>query len=154
MVWLLSAPAFAGDVKANGSAYPLKYEGGSLPLKPNHALKAVVANGEVVFMQHDRRFAVPVDSITEIAFGTHVYRRFGAAILGLVPLVDLDKVEDHYVGVTWTDNTRRAGRTDTLGVLFKLNSAEYRDFVAALERSTGKKAVDTSKTPTVARYDL
>jgi hypothetical protein len=39
-------------------------------------------------------------------------------------------------------------------VLFKLNSGEYREFLAALERLTGRKAVDANKTPTVVHYDL
>jgi hypothetical protein len=39
-------------------------------------------------------------------------------------------------------------------VIFKLGSREYRDFIRALERSTGKKAVDATKVPTVVHYDL
>jgi hypothetical protein len=39
-------------------------------------------------------------------------------------------------------------------VLLKLNSGEYREFLAALERLTGRKAVDANKTPTVVHYDL
>jgi hypothetical protein len=39
-------------------------------------------------------------------------------------------------------------------VLFKLNHDEYGDSVAALERQTGKKAVNTNTTPTVVHYDL
>ena len=100
-------------------------------------------------MQHGQRFVVPVQNINEISYAIDVHRRFGAAVLRLVPLVDLDKVEDRYVGVTWTDNTRK-----TVEVLFKLNHDEYRDFVAALERLTGKKAVNTNKTPTVVHYEL
>ena len=131
-------------------AYPAQYQGGSLPLKQNRAVQAVVAGKEVVFVQHGQRFVVPVQNIDEISCSTEVHRRFGASVLRLVPLVDLDKVEDYYVGVRWTDIARRAGRT----VLFKLNHDEHRDFVAALERLTGKKAVDTNKTPTVVHYDL
>jgi hypothetical protein len=125
-----------------------------LPLRQNHTVNAVVSNQEVVFVQHGHRFVVPVRNINEISCGTDVHRRFGAGVHRLVPFVDLDKVEDYYVGVTWTDNTRRTNRTATVDVLFKLNHDEYGDFVAALELLIGKKAVNTSKTPTVVRYDL
>jgi len=147
--FLLSIPGFGREAKQAGFAYPLQYEGGNLPLKQNNAVTAVVAGNEVIFVQHGHRFVVPVQNINEISYATDVHRRFGAAVLRLVPLVDLDKVEDRYVGVTWTDNTRRAVK-----VLFKLNHDDYRDFVAALERLTGKTAVDTNKTPTVVHYDL
>jgi hypothetical protein len=150
MAFLLSIPGFGGSATQAGTAYPLQYQGGGLPLKQNNAVKAVVAGNEVIFVQHGQRFVVPVENIDEISCSTDVHRRFGAAVLRLVPLVDLDKVEDHYVGLTWTDNNRRADKT----VLFKLNHDEYRDFVAALERLTGKKAVNTNTTPTVVHYDL
>jgi hypothetical protein len=150
VAFLLSIPGFGGEAKPIGTAYPAQYQGGSLPLKQNNAVKAVVAGNEVVLVQHGQRFVVPVRNINEISCATDVHRRFGAAVLRLVPLMDLDKVEDRYVGVTWTDNTRRGDRT----VLFRLNHHEYRDFVAALERLTGKKAVNTNKTPTVIHYDL
>src|ERR1017187_4136936 len=109
-----------------------------------------LANEVVVFIQHGQRFVVPVPDIREISCGTSVRRRFGAAVLRLVPLVDLDKVEDRYVAVTWTDSTRKADRE----ILLKLNHGEYRDFVAVLERLTGKKAVNTNQTPTAVRYGL
>jgi hypothetical protein len=37
-------------------------------------------------------------------------------------------------------------------VLLKLSRAEYREFLAALERATGIKAVDTNQVQTVVRY--
>src|ERR1700693_5913075 len=102
MVLLSSVPILAGSAKEPGIKYPLQYQGGSLPLRQNQSVKAVFATGQLVFMQHGQRFAVPATSITEIAYGTDVRRRFGAVILGLVPLVDLDKVEENYVSLTWT----------------------------------------------------
>lgn len=150
MTCLLSIPGFGGEIKQAGMAYPLHYEGGNLPLKQNNAVKAFVAGNEVIFVQHGQRFVVPVENINEILCATDVHRRFGAAVLRLVPLVDLDKIENDYVSVRWTDKTRRSDRT----VLFKLNHAEYRDFLAALERLTGRKATDTKKTPTAVHYDL
>ena len=150
MACIWSLPGFGGESKQAGTAYPVQYQGGSLPLRQNHGVNAVVANQEVVFVQHGQRFVVPVESINEISCAADVRRRFGAAVLRLVPLVDLDKVESDYVSVKWTDNTRSADRT----VLLKLNHGEYGDFVAALEKLTGKKAVDTKKTATVVHYDL
>jgi hypothetical protein len=154
MTFVLSIPGFGGSRKQAGMLYPLQYQGGSLPLRQNHAVNAVVANQEVVFVQHGHRFAVPVRNISEISCATDVRRRFGGAVLRLVPFVDLDKVEDHYVGVTWTGSTRSADGTVAVEVLLKLNHGQYGDFVATLERLTGKKAVDTNKTPTVVHYDL
>jgi hypothetical protein len=150
MALLFSIPGFGGAGKEPGMAYPVQYQGGSLPFKQSHAVSAVLANTEVVFIQHGQRFVVPVPDIREISCGTSVRRRFGAAVLRLVPLVDLDKVEDRYVAVTWTDSTRKADRE----ILLKLNHGEYRDFVAVLERLTGKKAVNTNQTPTAVRYGL
>jgi hypothetical protein len=146
---LSSAPVFAGSAKEHGIAYPLQYEGGSLPLKQNASVKAVAATGELVFVQHGQRFVVPATSISEIAHGIDVRRRFGATVLGLVPFLDLDRVEEYYISLTWSAEAR-SNRT----VLFKLNRGEYREFLVALERLTGKKAVDTKKTATTVRYDL
>jgi hypothetical protein len=150
MAFLFAVPGFGGAGKESGMAYPVQYQGGSLPFKQNHAVSAVLANTEIVFIQHGQRFVVPVPDISEVSCGTNVHRRFGAAVLRLVPLVDLDKVEDRYVAVTWTDSSRKADRE----ILLKLNQGEYRNFVAVLERLTGKKAVNTNRTPTAVRYGL
>jgi hypothetical protein len=72
----------------------------------------------------------------------------------LIPLVDLDKIEEYYFSLTWSNDNRITGSTGTQSVLFKLNRGEYREFLAALELLTGKKAVDANKTPTVVHYDL
>ncbi len=150
---LLTATAFGGQAKPWGNAYPLQYQGGNLPLKLNHGVKAVLGSTQIVLEQDGRRFVVPVRDINQISCATDIHRRFGASVLALVPLVDLDKVEEHYVGVTFTDNVRRNGKAGTMEVVFKLSGGEYRDFIATLERLTGKKAVDTNKTPTAVRYD-
>ena len=151
MVLLSSIPGLAGSAKEPGIKYPLHYEGGSLPLKQNHSVRAVAAVNELVFVQHGQRFVIPATSISEIAYGNEVRRRFGAFVLGHVPLVDLDKVEERYISLTWTTSN---GMTASGTVLFKLNRAEYGEFLAALERLTGKKAVDANKTPTVVHYSL
>jgi hypothetical protein len=150
ITFLFSTAAFGGTKKA-ANEYPAQYEGGSVPLKQNHSVKAVVAGNEIVFVQHGRRVSVPLQGISDISCATDVHRRFGAAVLGLVPLMDLDKVQTYYVGVTWTDKAQTGANHE---VLFKLSAGEYRDFVATLERLTGKQAVDTKKTPTSVHYDL
>jgi hypothetical protein len=154
MALLLSISGFAGSAKETGIEYPLQYEGGSLPMRQNRSVKAVTATGELVFMQRGQRFVVPATSITEIACGYTVRRRFGAAVLGLVPLVDLDKVEEHYVGLTWSNDNRTGSPARSQGVLFKLSGGEYREFLDALERLTGKRAVDANKTPVVVHYKI
>jgi hypothetical protein len=62
----------------------------------------------------------------------------------------LDKSETYYVGLTWTDGSGAA----KVDAVIRFSAGEYRDFVAALERLTGTKAVNTGKVPTVVRYDL
>ena len=145
----LPSVGFGGGQKPSGTVYPAQYQGGTVGLKQNHAVKAVVASNAVVFIQHGEYFVVPVQNISEILCSKSIHRRFGAAVLGRVPLVDLDKVEERYVAVTWTENTG-TGRT----AVFKLGGSQYRDFLDALEQATGKRAVNTSKTPSVVHYEL
>ena len=65
----------------------------------------------------------------------------------------LDKEQTHYVGVSWTDENGAGADRKHGDVVFKVSSGEYGQFVAALERLTGKQAVDTKATPTVVRYE-
>ena len=136
---MLCAALQAGEAKRVRTTYPVTYEGGNLALSHNK-VKASIENDEVVLAQRRQRIAVPVGEITEISYGSQTHRRLGAAVLG--------KAETHYVGVTWADN---ASRTE---VLFRVDKGEYREFLASLERMTGKKAVDTSQVPTAVRYSL
>ena len=133
---------FAVQAEKAGAAFPVTYAGGSLSLDHDKALAALV-NDEVVFTQHSRRVAVPVKNITDISCGTDVRRRFGATVLG--------PTEDHYIGVAWTG---AEGTPEKAQALLKLNRAEYREFLAALERATGIKAVNTNQVPTVVHYNL
>ncbi|HEY2016681.1 MAG TPA: hypothetical protein VGH38_24425 [Bryobacteraceae bacterium] len=129
-------------ISANAATqYPVQYEGGSLPMSHNK-VTARVSGGEVIFVQHGQQFSVPVANITAISCGSDVHKRFG-----FVPLVRFGTTETAYIGVTWTDSARHE-------VLFKLNGREYRDFLNALEASTGKKAVDAHKVPSVVDYSL
>jgi hypothetical protein len=120
--------------------YPATYAGGSLPL--NHQkVRTALGKDEMIFVQGARRIAVPVKSITEISCGTEVRH----------PLMHLGKGQDHYVGVAWVG----AGGTGAHAqVLLKLSRGEYRDFLAALERATGMKAINTNQVPTVVRYQI
>jgi hypothetical protein len=133
----------AAILAKNPGAYPATYAGGSLPLN-HHKVRATLGKDEVIFMQGDRRVTVPVKSITEISCGTEVHRRLGASVLDVVPIMHLGESETHYIGVTWTGAQ----------VLLKLSRAEYSGFLAALERATGIKAVDTNQVPTVVRYQI
>ena len=150
IVFLLSNAVSAGT-RRPATAFPAHYEGGSAALKQNHTVKAVVAGDALVFVQHGRRISVPVQSIDQISCATDVRRRFGATVLGLVPLVDLDKVETHYVALAWRDNSEPGANHE---MVFKLSAGDSRDFVSTLERLTGKRAVDTKETPSVVRYGL
>jgi hypothetical protein len=131
----------------------VKYEGGSLRLV-HRKVTATVGNEEVVLTNSRQRISVPAKSITEIAYGNEVRRRFGAAVLDVVPFKRLGEAETHYVGVSWLDETRGGEKPAKSEAVFRLTNSEYRDFLAALERLTGKKAVDTNQVPTTVRYGL
>jgi hypothetical protein len=61
----------------------------------------------------------------------------------------LEKAETYYVGITLNAAGKPKGE-----LVLKLSNGEYRDFLAALERITGMKAVNAAKVPTVVRYEL
>lgn len=142
----------AGQSKSAVAAnYPASYEGGTLPFD-HSKVKATLGADEVILVQHGRRVAVPASSITEIACATDVHRRFGAAVLGVVPYMHLGASESHYIGVSWQDAAATGTKAPKVEVLFKLNKTEYSAFLSGLERLTGKKAVDTHQTLTTVRY--
>lgn len=142
----LASPA----VFARQSAYPATYEGGSLALS-HHKVTATVGGDSVVLKQGRRQIAVPVRNILEISCSTDVRRRMGATVLDVVPMMRLGEAETRYIGVTWTDDPVTGHKTE---VLFKLGKSQYREFLSALERTTGIRAVDTNQVPTVVRYDF
>jgi hypothetical protein len=143
--------ATAGGTKSSGAAYPVKYEGGSLPLEHRN-VTATLANRTVVITTGRQRIVVPAESITGIAYDNGVRRRFGAAVLDVVPFMRLGEAETHYVAVSWSDGTRNGTKAATSEAVFRLNASGHREFLAALERLTGKKATDTNQVPTVVRY--
>lgn len=146
---LLSASILPAAARADqgGTAYPATYEGGSLPL--NHdKVHATLGADAVIFTQGSRRIAVRSKDITGIAYGTVVRRRLGAAFLNVVPLMHLGSSEDYYVGVAWAGDDP----DKPVEVLLKMGRDEHRDFLAALQRLTGIRPVDTTQVPTVVRY--
>jgi hypothetical protein len=144
------AMAIPGAVLA--ANYPANYEGGTLPFG-HSKVKATLSENEVILVQHGRRIAVPASSITDIAYATGVHRRLGASVLDVVPYMHLGESQNHYIGVSWTNDAATGARTPKAEVLFKLNKSEYSAFLSGLERLTGKKAVDTNRTLTAVRYD-
>ncbi len=109
--------------KKPASEYPLTYSGGSLPFNHNR-IHAILHEDEVVLTQHGRRVAIPAKEITGISCAENA----------------------HYIGVSWAEPE---GASEAL---LKLSSAEYHDFLIALEKVAGRKAVDTNQVPTVVRY--
>ena len=148
-VMIFGLPAFGESGRSNRSEFTLRYEGGGLDLRQNHAVKALLERGELVLAQGARRLSVPMSSVSEIECGSEVRQRFGSTLLGWVPFTDFEKAEDRYVSLGWT---RENASGPKIQVLFKLNRSEYRDFITQLEKRTGRKAVDATKTPTVVRY--
>jgi hypothetical protein len=135
--------AAAGATKASATAYPVKYEGGSLHLEHGRII-ATLGNEKVVLTAGRQRIVVPAKSITQIAYGNAVRRRFGAAVLDVVPFMRLGEAETHYVGVSWTGGE----------AVFRLTPSQHREFLSALERLTGEPATDTNHVPTSVRYEL
>ena len=125
---------FSTALLAASGFFPATYEGGGLPLSQSK-VRAHLESDTLVFVQHGRRIAVPVREITAISAGSDVRHR--------MPLV---KTETYYIGVTWTSDH------GDVNALFSMSGGEYRDFLKALETSTGKKAVDARKVPVVVHY--
>lgn len=106
LILSVSTEGFAKS-KEDGVPFPMKYEGGSLPLNQHDKLTAMVGNSSVVFLQGKQRFEIPYASVTEISYGADVHRRVGEAIgigaltLGLGAMLLLVKTKKHYVGMTW-----------------------------------------------------
>lgn len=139
--------------RTNVAALPMTYEGGTLPLDQGKT-RVTISENKVVFSQGDRKLAVPVEDITTISCNTDVRRRFGASVLGAVPKLHLDTAETHYVGLTLTGDSHEGQPPVRIEGIFRLSGSEYGDFLATLERLTGKKAVDTNRVPSVVRYGL
>ena len=149
---LFNSTGLSAETKKTGLTVPVKYEGGTLALSQGR-IKATVAEDEVTLLHGSQKLAIPLQNITAVTCGIEVHRRFGAPVLGMVPRMHLEKTELHYIGLTWTDDNA-GDKAAKIEAVLKLTSGEYRDFLAALERLTGRKAVNTGKVPTTVRYEL
>src|SRR5437868_5992763 len=89
---VLTVTAASAGPKKSGLTVPVVYAGGTLPLAPGK-IKAIVAEDRLMLFHGNQQISVPMESITAISSGTDVRRRFGAGVLGVVPLVHLDKSE-------------------------------------------------------------
>ncbi|MFN7993764.1 MAG: hypothetical protein U0Q18_09200 [Bryobacteraceae bacterium] len=134
MLLLCSQAGFAAGRGNAAAAFPLTYEGGTLGLN-HHKVKATIGSDALTFSRGSRRLTVPAKNITEISCGNGIHGRY-------------------YVGVGWTASGQAQDKPSRGEVVLKLSAAEYREFVAALEKLTGLKAVDATRTPTVVRYEL
>jgi hypothetical protein len=140
------APAFAAKTKVpQGTAFPMKYEGGSVQMRQHDILKVYVSPQTITMVQGKSVTEVPTSAVTEISYGSDVHRRVGPAIgvaavtFGIGAMMLLVKTKKHYVGLVWNEpGTDRKG-----GVMFKVGKGDYRGFITALEGVTGKTAVDT-----------
>lgn len=138
---------FLPFMQAKENYFPMKYEGGSLPLDQHDDLKVGLSPKYVEILQDEEKYLIPASAITEISYGNDVHRRVGAAVgvalvtFGIGALMLLIKTKKHYVGIIW-DNANGVGTTAKGGVIFKVGKGEYRGFIAGLEGLTGKKAVN------------
>jgi hypothetical protein len=145
---LFGNAAYSAPAQKTGFTVLAKYEGGTLPLSPGK-IKATIAEDEVVFLHGSQRLAIPIKNITAVTCNTDVRRRFGASLLGMVPLMHLDKTEIYYIGLSWTGD-----KDSKAEMVLRLTGGEYRDFLAVIERLAGIKAVNADKVPTVVRYEI
>jgi hypothetical protein len=152
-VFLTWLPINAATTRKTGLTAPVKYEGGTLALSQGK-LKVTVSESEVLFFHGNRRVSVPLKNITAISCSTEFHRRFGAPVLGVVPRMHLNTAQEYFIGLTWTEDARDNGQAHKTEAILRLSSGEYQDLLAALERLTGKKAVNTHEVPTVVQYGI
>ncbi len=144
----------ASDVKKPRTAYPLVYEGGSLPLDRSK-ITATLGSDELIFERSKFRISIPAKDITRISCGNQVRKRLGATVLDSVPLVRPWETEIYYIGLTWNASQNGGSPANAKAeAVLRLTKEDYHEFRAALEQMTGMKAVDTSQVPTVVRYML
>jgi hypothetical protein len=151
-VFALPATIQARDVRDGHITYTMLYQGGTLSFS-HSKVTASLSNDQVVLIQNKSRIAIPAGNIRQISCAREVRRRMGAAVLNAVPRVRLGEIESHYIGVTWTAASK-GGTPVRLDAIFKLSKDDYYEVLPLLERMTGLTAVDTSRVPTVVRYEL
>lgn len=104
----------------------------------------------MVFSHGVHSIAIPLKNITTISCSTNSHRRFGAAVLGIVPMMHLDTEEKRYIGLSWAFGNQAS----KVEAVLKLSNGEYREFLTTLERLTGRKAVNTHEVATAVQYGL
>ena len=147
---MLSASA---ATKNTGVTVPIRYAGGTLPLSQGKGV-AHISGDRVIFSHGREKVAIPLQNLTSISCSIDARRRFGAPVLGVLPLLHLDTATEHYVGLTWAGDSREGAPAGRMEAVLQLNGSEFGDFLATLERVTGKKAVNSKSVPTVVRYGL
>ena len=148
-IFLALIPAQASTTKKTGFSAPVEYQGGTLALNQGK-LTVTISENDIVFYHRNRKVLVPLKNITAISCSNDSRRRFGATILGVVPRMHLDTEEEYFIGLTWTGGEQPSRNEAVL----KLSGGEYRQLLAALERGTGKKAINTRQVPTAVQYGL
>src|SRR5260370_24115830 len=137
--------------KENGVTFPMKHEGGSLPLNQHDKLNTTIGADSVVFSQGGERFEIPAKSITEVSYGADVHRRVGEAIgvgvltLGIGAMLLLVKTKKHYVGMTWLDKGKDGATEQKGGGGVQVGKGDYRGVMNALGRKTGLKGGHTDE---------
>jgi hypothetical protein len=102
---------------------------------------AFVNNQEVVVLQGQKRFVIPMKSITEVSY-TAV--NSVSISIGPSPLTEASsaplmvKTKDHYVGIVWMD------KSEPSGVVLKVGMAEFEGFMTVLE-AAGIKPIDADE---------
>ena len=138
IVLLFGATAgFAAEIGNAGINFPVRYEGGSLPLNQGK-INATVAGDQMIFHDGKQRLVIPLRSITAVTYGSEVHR---GSPLRFVPFLELDKA--YYVSLSGV----------RVEAVLKLREGQSKQFVAALERLTGIKAVNADRSPAIVRYE-
>ena len=133
----------AGDVKEDGVMSFARYEGGSVPLKPNK-VTLYVNDNEVVLVQGKQRFAIPVKAVAEVLDGKAVHSRVGTAIGAAIPTngtKNQSAGNPTVVGIIWKDAEKDAEKKN--GVVLRVDKGDFPAFLSALETVTGLKATNT-----------
>ena len=107
---------------------------GSSPIRDH----AIVVKDEVVLVQGNQNFVIPVKSIMAVSYSAVNILSISVSASPLTAAPDpptLVKTKDHLVGIVWTD------KAETSGVVVKVGMGEYSGFMKAL-KSAGVRAVN------------
>lgn len=144
LCFLVPTVAFAAD----DNGYKVIYDGGSLRgLKAGTTVRLFIEPTQVQITSDNKEakdlVVIPANSITEVSYGQDVHRRVGTAIglavlsLGIGALMMFSKSKKHFVGATWAHGDKKGG------FAMQCDKNEYRGILAAIEGTSGKKAVNS-----------